>query len=373
MLAIRMWTRDNSGQTVSVPWQSTSPAACLVLDLLSASGGVAEPSHQTTLMAGFSSAQLAFVAARRLQWTLQGLTDGGNSRNIAAALVIFSSQEQLGESIGATLERATTSQILISPGIVELVGPLPGVAFRAADAGWSEMLPATPEAASSEDADQQSLLRLIRALGREDPLASMPQVTAPASAPPSTGQVQALSPSTGTFVSARSDVDAEPEQTGTKKWLIIGGAAAAVVLVVILIAVFSGGHAKTAPPPSPKATTATPAPEPPPPATPETGTKPESVKQISQKPAKPSPSPNKPRAETGGDGKGQAVAAGPCDFTAGEIPRALDRAENYMHAGKLSDAQAVYQRLLGCPPAHQRAAEGLQRVKQRIAAGMTEQ
>jgi hypothetical protein len=39
-----------------------------------------------------------------------------------------------------------------------------------------------------------------------------------------------------------------------------------------------------------------------------------------------------------------------------------------MYAGKLEAAQDAYQRLAGCPTAHDKAAEGLRLVKQRIAA-----
>jgi hypothetical protein len=46
----------------------------------------------------------------------------------------------------------------------------------------------------------------------------------------------------------------------------------------------------------------------------------------------------------------------------------LARADNDMHAGKLAEAQAAYQRVLGCPAAHEQALQGLQRVKLRIAA-----
>ena len=39
-----------------------------------------------------------------------------------------------------------------------------------------------------------------------------------------------------------------------------------------------------------------------------------------------------------------------------------------MYAGKLAEAQAAYQRVVGCASAHEKALEGLQRVKQRMAA-----
>ena len=39
VLAIRLWTHDSSGQPGAVSWQGTSPAVCLALDVIAASGG----------------------------------------------------------------------------------------------------------------------------------------------------------------------------------------------------------------------------------------------------------------------------------------------------------------------------------------------
>jgi hypothetical protein len=73
-----------------------------------------------------------------------------------------------------------------------------------------------------------------------------------------------------------------------------------------------------------------------------------------------------PRTDQAGETVPPPKASGKCDLTAAEIPRSLDRAENYLHAGKLEEAQVVYQRLLGCPGAHEKAQAGLKLVKQRI-------
>jgi hypothetical protein len=57
-----------------------------------------------------------------------------------------------------------------------------------------------------------------------------------------------------------------------------------------------------------------------------------------------------------------------CDMNEADIQRSLSRAENYMHAGRLSDAQAAFQSVLGCASSREKAQDGLQRVKQRMQA-----
>ena len=59
---------------------------------------------------------------------------------------------------------------------------------------------------------------------------------------------------------------------------------------------------------------------------------------------------------------------GKCDLTESEIPKTLDRAEHDLHAGQLEEAQAQYERLVGCPGAREKALAGLKLVKLRIGA-----
>jgi hypothetical protein len=382
VLAVRLWTKDSSERAAAVSWQSVSPAASLALDLITASGGAPEPAQGPILRAGFYNAQSALLMVRRLQWALQGFADGGDSRGIAAAMLIHSVEDAPYEPLATALENAAPGQVLLSSAIAESVNQLPNVALRGAGQGslvevqWRSF---EPESGSA--ADEQSVLRLIRDLGREDPLASRPQAstypsvqTAHTEAPPS-------SMPAGSFAAGRAHVeDNSTEADGKKKWLIIGGAAAAVVLAGILFVVF-GNHAKTPPPASPETTTTQPVAPAAPPATAPISqsdtvtktdsTRTESTRSTPQKTGRTSPSDKTTRSKSEGtvEGRSQAQPAGSCDLTEAEIPRSLDRAEGYLHAGRLSDAQAVYQRLLGCPSARQRAAEGLQVVKQRIAAG----
>jgi hypothetical protein len=390
VLAVRLWTKDSNGQAAAVSWQSAAPIASMALDLITASGGAPEPAKGSILRADFYSAQSALLMVRRLQWALQGFAEGEESPGVAVAMLIHSLEEAGGKPMTTALENAGPGQVLLSGAIAQSVTQLPNVALRAsAEGGLVEVQWRSSEPDASGAADEQSVLRLIRELGREDPAPSPPP--APISKQTQPPPVEALeSPAaTGSFVAARRDQDEEvPTGGGKKKWLILGVAAAVLVIAAILIVpgLVSGHREKAAAPAAPDtppATSSRPV-EPvthatPPPSASDTAVKPEAGKLVEQKPAR-SPASDKTSSDKtrpSPDGTTAArvptTPAGQCELTEGEIPRSLSRAESYMHAGRLSDAQAVYQRLLGCPSARQRAAEGLQLVKQRIAAGPSEQ
>ena len=146
---------------------------------------------------------------------------------------------------------------------------------------------------------------------------------------------------------------------------MVGGVAAAVVVLgaVLIPFLVSGNHAKTATPPPTPATKDVP-PQPPvnPPQPPVQNTKAEK-----SPPSKPGRG-KQPKGEQSGDTKPEPRTSGKCDLTESEVPKTLDRAVYYLHACQLEEAQAQYERVVGCPAAHERAQTGLQLVKRRIAA-----
>jgi hypothetical protein len=357
----------------------------MALDLITASGGSPEPAEGPVLSAGFPNAQSALLTVRRLQCALQGLVEGGSSRNVTAAMLIRSADDQAGGSIQAALENAAPGQILLSSGIAESVNQVPNVTLRrAAQGGWSEMLWRSSETDASSAADEQSLLRLIRELGREDPSASQPQVSVSAPPQASTAQTPASPMATGSFTPGRAHLEDELTSAGrNKKWIIIGGAAAALVIagVLVISSMVSGNHARTQPPPQPPSAPSSSKPvepeTPPTPVSPPSETGNQGVTTTSGSPQKPprgsgTSSSTKPKTDANLDGR--LPPAGHCDLTDADIQRALGRADSNLHAGKLSEAQAGYESVLRCPSARQRAAEGLQRVKQqRLAMGGSNQ
>ena len=371
ILSLRLRTKNGSGFAADVSWAGDSPAVALSLDLLSASGGAAEPPQGLVLSARFVHFQSALLTARRLQWALQGLAESARSNATAATIAIHAADDPASAGVATALERVPPgldsigSSILLSSGIADAVQQLPGVMLReTGDGNWRELVWKGAEAPSSFSVDEQSLLGLIRALGREDPCPSPPE--APSAVPVAT---RVTAPVEAPAVLEQYLPENEPASGLAKfKWLIVGGAAAALVLVVMLV-ISMGSHSKapvqnsdpskTAGPVAP----ANPTPNPPAPL-------------VSEKPheAKPSPKSTRqarnvqPDSQPKAEPAAQRPVTGPCDLTEAEIPRSLTRAENLMYAGKLEEAQAAFQRVLGCPSAHDKATQGLQRVKQRMAA-----
>ena len=372
VLSLRLRVQNSSGSSADVSWAVDSPAVALCLDVLSASGGAPDPPQGAILPVMFFNLQSAILAARRVQWAMQGLTESAGS-TIDAAIAIHQVEDPAGEGSTAALPTAAPGQLLVRANIAQAMQQLPGFSIgQTGDGDWRSLEGRTTDARSDVSADEQSLLGFIRALGREDPVAREvePPHTAPVPAAPVTGTYQ---PPEGL---GRTNVEPEAAPAaGRMKWLIFGGAAAVVVLLAVLVIprFLSGNHAgapaqNPGPTPAqssgPTAPVASPSPNP---STTPVSDKPRASKPVSKPPRLP-----KPESQDDGTTETQAQpppkpAAGSCDLTEGELPRSLSRAEGLMYAGKLAEAQAAYQRVLGCPSAREKAVEGLQRVKQRMA------
>ncbi len=373
VLSLRLRTADSSGSGADVSWEADSPAAALCLDVLSASGGAPDPPQGAILPVKFLNLQSAILAARRVQWAIQGLAESSGAAT-GVAIAIHQVEDPVGESSTTALAAAAPTRILVSANIAQAMRQLPGFAIdQSGNEDWRSLEGRPADPRSDVSADEQSLLGLIRALGREDPVP--PKVEAPASVP------VAVPPVTGTYQPpqglGRAHAEPEPAPAPSRmKWLIVGGAAAVVVLVAALVIprIVSGGHAGTptqnpGQPPAQSSGATPPVTTPPP--TPSNPAAPD--KPHASKPAAKSVKPPKPGSSVDATTESPAPpppkpAGGSCDLTEGEIPRSLSRAESLMYAGKLAEAQAAYQRVVGCPSAHDKALEGLQRVKQRMAA-----
>ncbi len=357
VLSLRLRTQDSGGHAADVSWVADSPAAALAIDVISASGGAPESPQGTLLPVRFGNLQAALLTARRLQWALQGLAENAGAR-VAASIAIHLDQDPPSGSVAAILENLMPGRALLSLSIAESVQQLPGLSVReTSDGNWRELRWQGADAPTGFSDDEQSVLGLIRVLGRQDPLP--PRATAVTPAAPVTGDFQAHDGL------GRSVLEPEPASgTGKLKWLILGGAATIVIAFAAFLipGIVSGNHSKTqAPPPDTSTKTAAPAG----PVTPAPANPPGPV--ATDKP-KPSSKPGKqPRTEPKTDQPAQKIT-GSCDLTEADIPRSLERAKKYMYDGNLPAAQAMFQRLLPCPSAHEKAQEGLQSVRQRMAA-----
>jgi hypothetical protein len=365
-LSIRLRTSDSSGATTGVSWAGDSPAAVLAVDIITASGGAIDPQTASVLSARFFNLQSALLGARRLVWALEGLADSTHSAT-AATIAIHSLEEALSDGIAPALESLALGEIVLSTRTAEIVRQLPGMNLREAPGGnWRELQ--WRSQANNLAADEQSVLGLIRTLGREDPLAARVDAPPPPPAPVNT-------PTTGTYQAparlGRSLEEPETAPFWKKPWVMVSAGAAVLVLLGALIVpgLVSGNHSKAPAAPDSGAKSA---PVPVPADTPSVPAAQENVHD--QKPAvksarapKTEPRPE-PRIDTRTEPAAPKPASSSCALTEGEIPLSLQRAERLMYAGKLPEAQSAYQRLVGCPSARDRAVEGLRLVKLRIAA-----
>ena len=371
VLSLRLRMTDSSGTAsdVSFPFDSpsASPAAALAADVMRASGGDTGAPIGPILTTRFSNLQSALLAARRLHWAIQGITEAGPT--VTAAMAIHSTEDEVSSAAPA-LETAAPGRVLLSMSIASAIQQLPGLLLLPPSGGeWRELEWQSP-AAKDLAADEQSILGLIRALGREDPLASVTAPPPPVSNLPD--QAAIYQPPSGLGRSVLGEPEAAAVPLWKKPWAVIGAAAALLALVaVLLIRSLTNGpnpHAAVpeathpvAPPP------ASPTPAGPAPAGPAAATQ---DKPPVSKPAKPSRQGKSASATTEARTEPPApkLPTGSCGLTETEIPLSLQRAGRLMSAGKLSEAQDAYQRLAGCPSARERALEGLRTVHQRLAA-----
>lgn len=404
VVSIRLST-GGADPTENSVWNSGITAACLTLDMISALGASPRPIGNDTLTAEFPSVTNALLAARRLQWALSGLAEKAPTGRVAATVLVCTDAEALhsNESLAKALGNAGQGQILLSGAVFEAVSGLPGVVLgSSSEGGWHE-LHENRSVANSGETDEQTIQKLLRELGRDDPFP--PKVEAPP-VPPAAQPISASRPVSAKMasasrpisvsrpisstrpanstdhveaapesvdvddqVSARADRDSS-EEPGNKKWLILGGAAAALILVVLIL---FGMHRKptTAGAPTESA-----------PAITTTSNSPAATSTASGRSTSPAKADIKAKPTTAGatlvsskkSAKGEAVVgaskpvdAGPCDLTQAEIPRSLQRAENDMHAGRLEEAKAAFLGVRGCPGARERADEGLRQIQQAMS------
>ena len=379
VLWVRLLRRDTGGTPAAVSWAPSaypdshpdSLAAALVIDLIKASGGAPDPPLGAVLPARFFNLQSALLAARRLQWALEGLSqcDSGTT----ALLAIHSAAEAVAvpPALENLVPETSSGSILLSAGLAEMVRSLPGFSLRPVAGGhWSQLDWRSGDVPASQAADEQSVLGLIRALGREDPVPAPAELPQPEVALAAPAAVTGSTPSFATPPTLGRSV--EDDETAPPFWkkpsVLVSAAAAFVILVVVLVMQLRGGH------PKPDATT-----NPAPPVASEPVAPPVSAPvppQVAPE-VKPTPSSTKPpRGEPNPQPKVQAKTeaptprqpAGSCDLTEGEIPNSISRAQRLMYEGKLTEAQSAFQRLVGCSSARERALAGLQSVKLRMAA-----
>ena len=353
VLSIRLWSPKEIAPADNSFDNAPSAPVFLVLDLIAASGGVAETFRGSVLSAKYSDVQSAILTARRLQWALQGLAENKTFEGTTAAILVHSDEDASVQegALPGILENAAGGQILLAKNICKFIDGLPGLLLRdASEDECREMLWRSNEMLLSYADDEQALLNHIHQLGLEDP--SPAKLEARAAKVEVEAETPAFPPSDdpGDLIRPRIDRDSSYAH-GNSRWLIWGGVAAALLCVAAL-SLISFRHKVVAQPTEPVTAPISP-------ATPAVAP----VAREAPVPQHAAPTPRPSSKPVNPDLKIQKPVGGACDFTQADIERTLGRAENYMHAGRLSDAQGAFQSVANCPTAREKAQDGLQRVR----------
>jgi hypothetical protein len=369
LVSVRLWRNredDTPGEVFST---SLDPAVCLAIDMLVASRGDVVQTHGKTLLVAFSDVSTAILAARRLQWAFQGLSESDRFAGTAIAILIQSRQDlpdqQTDDSFCAPLEQAAPGQILLAQKASQFLDDLPGLAIETThDPALRELIWRRPDGEPSIAADEQTLFRNIKGQGYGDfaPTGQTPDAwdNSPAAEDDLSSELGQLD---GPL--RQSNAGGLWAGLGNKRWIIWSGSAAALIFAVALtvIALHRQSPVPTVAQPPAKVQTTPGSP----PTTPsEPAATPKTSVQAETPPAKAAASrtskapPAKPRDEAAKEPSGSCESP-----NAADAKRTLERAEKSLHNGKYADAKRGFQSVLGCEGTSADAREGLQRVKAR--------
>lgn len=378
-------------------WEREDPAASLALDLIVASDGEPLSREGDVLVAGFTAFQPAILAARRLQWAVQGFSEAGDPPPACLAVLVYSTLDEPDQAaVGAlsrSLAQAAAGAILLTEKAAQPLENLPGFPLQAAKVkgqskgqqgkGLRELLWRAPEAQSTRAFDEQILSQLAgQQTGPAAPEQSLEQS-------PEQSLEQPVQP-----VPARPEADV-PEELKQHSFALLreqprwmmGGAALAAVLIVVAVLAF---HGKPKPAPAgtaPSSTVASNAPLARTVQPPSTG----SANPVGSSPADsrasaatpPQTKADKKAAEAAKKQAAEAATAtqsntvkqpvppppppavkqGRCDLDSSQFSGQIDLAWKNLGRGRYGDAQREFGAVLACDPGNGRAREGLERAR----------
>jgi hypothetical protein len=389
VLYIRLWGAEIQ-ESSSASLKAPGPPSCLTLDMISACGGSVSETSGEVLVARFPAFQDAALAARRLQWAAQGLSEAQSFNSTAVAILVQSeddaiSPEALDASVYA-LAQGSAGQILFTPKAARFAESLPGFVFEGG--GQAELLELQWRGSGgqhTQTSDDELIARLIEKKGPEAKARAYPvratdastNVPGPAELVANTRQTTALTGggSTGIFHQPRA------------RMLWIGGAALCAALLLAAIPVFhlfrpsasptsvsapeaAAGSETGAPPAGAAPSQASSSPVP---SSEVASAEPErAAAAASQAASSDKPKEKKDRSTARDDHVKSKPAAAQngsqprkgCDLDQDEVHAQLEQAESSQARGKYKDAQRQFESVLACDPANSRALSGLRTVRQ---------
>lgn len=383
-LSTRLWAASGDSTPVASLWENESPASGLILDLIAACEGEPTVRQGEVLTAGFASFQAAILAARRLQWAMQGFGEGEERQTTCLALLIHSPEDGPAESVAAdvfhSLGKAAPGAILLTQKAGKPIENLPGFPLQeAAGDGLRQLQWRCPEEQASRSSDEEMLAQLVEEQGAQ-------AASSAPSEPPAESFEHAAE--------ERKPYSREAEAKRGSSRLLIGGMALAAVVAIGAVVYFNSG--KTAPiadqsqavtanseePAGSAGTTAQPgapasAAHAAHPGAAEPSNAPAAAKNSKpaknelQPPAEP-PAQEKPPererpAKPAEPPAAKAVSGGRCDLDSSQFGGQIDLAWKNLGRGKYNDAKREFGAVLACDPGNARAKEGMERARMAAA------
>ena len=365
LLSARLWRQAESASVFSL-WENESPASCLLIDLLTASEGRQLSRNGNVLLATFPACREAVLAARRLQWAMQGFCDTESRQAASLAVLIHSADEAPAENVSEEamqfLEDAAPGTILLTEKAAQNLDRLPGFPLQAPSGdGILRLDWRAPESQSARAGDEEFLARLA-----EEQAALAPPTVA-VERPALATEEFAVSQTTAW---PRAE-DSQPARRALRFW-IGGGAVAALLLSGASVVLINHGRAgSNAAPVEAPVQTSTPAV-----ARPATVNRPQSsggassilppAKPAADKTAKTPPQPEVkpvPQVKPGESAASKAYAGGRCDLDPSQYSGQIDQAWKNLGRGKYNDAKREFSAVLACDGGNARAREGMERTR----------
>ena len=379
VLSVRVCTESGPAEI----WDNTSLECALARDLIQASGGIPAEMGGPVLSARFDSIASAAMAARRLQWSAQGLSE--DSHSYALSILIQSGDEvaRAGHETQPP-EFASAGSILVTDSAARLLEDVPGFSVRSKENGaeFREMSWRAAPSLTTREADEQALARMMEQNGR------------------SVEAVPPAPPEPGTSLHSEADEAEEPRRSSrTLLWIGL-----AVLLVAGAVAGFfflrpgteqqkiasatpvqempATNPAATEPSSTPAASTPAPTSEKSLPAAAPPLTRKQRLEQERkdkaaaaaaaaaktppQTPSQPEPPPQQ-KSDTKPDIK--AEVTGSCQYTSDQLPLLLNSAETSRGRGQYKEAQRKVQAVLNCDRGNSKAKELLEQIRRAMSAG----
>ena len=376
-LSVRLWTASGNSESLPSLWENENPAASLILDLIAASEGIPASRQGEVLTATFPTFQSAVLAARRLQWAVQGFAEAERLQATSLALLIHSADEEHGgttaENAFHSLEQAAPGEILLTEKASQPLDRLPGFPLQVASGdGLWELVWRAPESQLTRSCDEVILAQLAEQRAMDQPEHH--------EEPPPAAQVDYAA-------MAEAEELPEPEPArGRSRGMMIGLAVAALVVIGAVIFYFTQG--KSNPAPAPNQAQTQPQTEQQPaqaaqvaPASPSNSaarlTKQERAQaaaaakaaknpantEVKPPPVAPAPEREKPAPKPAEPPPAKASSNARCDLDPSQYSGLVDQAWKNLGRGKYNDAKRQFANVLACDPGNASAKAGMERAR----------